>query len=69
MTKEHVCCGKFENLFQEGNVVQLNGSYYIFGRPVMVNDGDGHMDDITEELRIEFCPFCGDSIVPFVEEA
>ena len=34
-------------------------TFFIHGFPHSCDDGDGIQDDMTEEIEIFFCPFCG----------
>lgn len=37
-------------------------TFFIRGRPSMVDDGDGHFDDMSGSEIITNCPFCGSTL-------
>jgi len=60
------CCEKLHRAVQDDVVIPYgswsavdNGKFSIRGKPSMVNDGDGYFDDMTDEIEISYCPFCG----------
>ena len=59
------CCGKLRQAIKDG-VILIAGHptlFSIWGRPCMVNDGDGYIDDCTDEIDISHCPFCGKKVI------
>ena len=55
------CCDKFERSIRDEDIFKLysDKKYKIHGKPEGSDDGDGHYDDMTEDIEIDFCPFCG----------
>jgi hypothetical protein len=31
----------------------------VISRSYSVDDGDGHYDEMSDDMEIKFCPFCG----------
>src|SRR4051812_26831184 len=56
------CCETMKSQVAMGNIDHSNLGTYIYGKADLVDDGDGHMDDMTPTLSISFCPFCGTKI-------
>ena len=53
------CCNDLKNYCINNDIDDL---FCIYGKPDFYDDGDGYMDDMTEELIINFCPFCGKNL-------
>ncbi len=63
VSRAKYCCAEIESKLIDGQVLSYNDTeLYIYGRPRFVDDGDGRHDDMTEEIKIRFCPFCGTSV-------
>ena len=45
-------------------ISQKGTKFQIFGRPDSANEGDGYIIDMTEQLTITHCPFCGKKLLP-----
>ncbi len=56
-------CNKFQKLLDNHDIDQWGTTYAVYGRSRYADDGDGHIDDMTNSYAISFCPFCGKSIV------
>ena len=53
-------CAKLEKAIERDIVMPvLTNMFFIRGKPRLINDGDGHFDDMTDEHEIFHCPFCG----------
>ncbi len=53
------CCRIMGEALIEEDIVVRQEHLFMYGHPRFVNDGDGRMDDMTDEYEILFCPFCG----------
>jgi len=53
------CCEKMRGAIERGNIVTYFETYTIYGKPDFVDDGDNRTDNITAEMNIAYCPFCG----------
>lgn len=55
-----MCCDDMRKAVSDSNVLPaMDGGAAIYGRPRFVHDGDHHWDDMTDTMRVMFCPFCG----------
>lgn len=52
-------CDDFKRALKEETIIKIIGEYYIRGKPSFSYDGDGIFCDMTLEIRIYCCPFCG----------
>ena len=62
MKDKKECCEKMTVEIKAGTIIVINNLEYIHsirGKPSLVNDGGGHFDDMTDEIDINYCPFCG----------
>lgn len=53
------CCKELADAIDSRDIFKGADSFRMFGRPRLVNDGDGRFDDMTDIYTIRFCPFCG----------
>lgn len=56
------CCTMMRKNIAFGNVGVGYEEVEMFGRPSFHNDGDGYFDDMTDQIPINFCPWCGTKI-------
>jgi hypothetical protein len=57
-----MCCETLKQAISDRFIIGYSKILSIRGPAHFVNDGDGHMDDMTDEKNISFCPFCGKKI-------
>jgi hypothetical protein len=64
-------CKKFSKALDEGYIIIGNNEYFIRGEPDIREDGEitfvigDHeklYDDLTPEMKITHCPFCGEKL-------
>jgi hypothetical protein len=65
-------CNKFSEALEEGYIIRESSmekgdSYRIRGKPDLREDGGEFLDDLTPEVEITHCPFCGDKLRTGVE--
>lgn len=60
------CCKSLEWAITNCDIEisQKGTKFQIFGRPDSANEGDGYIVDMTEQLTITYCPFCGKELCP-----
>jgi len=56
-----ICCNDFQDAVDEIAIWwdPSTQHFYFHGKPDFVDDGDNVMDDMTAEIPINNCPFCG----------
>lgn len=54
-----MCCEKMTKALKEENILLRYSAYWIYGEPFFMDDGDDRWDNMTPELNIDYCPFCG----------
>lgn len=55
------CCKDMAQAICHKEIFEAEGAVYIYGKPEFANDGEC-IDDMTSEIKITFCPFCGRSL-------
>jgi len=59
ISKYTYCCPKLQTMLKEEEIEKVGDTYFISGKPLFVDDGDGRFDNMTGKYQINYCPFCG----------
>lgn len=57
------CCVQMKNAVDRETVI-LCKKHYVRGKPEMMGDEETGYDDVTTEVEISHCPFCGLPLIP-----
>ena len=58
------CCRNMQEAVRSNDIIKRDyEKYFIRGRIMVFDDGDGYFDEIENDMEIKYCPFCGKLIV------
>lgn len=59
-------CEELKHAIKANDILysEVENKFYIYGKPSYADDGDGRTDDMTENIQMIHCLFCGKQLAP-----